>query len=174
MQVTHHSQRTKLKICFTIIQFAVRLAYETRQFEACLKWIQLDRNLALGDAFLREKMECFYYLKKYKEFIYFFRTKFALLESQYDLHLKAGLSLHALGKYKESEAILNNIPEKANLPSFKEKKKAMQQVIDNIPVYETKSTLSFEDLRELGFAYLFNSQFKKAEEAFKKAAETIK
>ena len=86
-----------------------------------------------------------------------------------NIYMKVGLSLQALGKFKESELLLSKVPNSKKLPSFEEKRKEFQEIIKDIPILETKENLSLQELKNLGFAYLFSSQFDKAEEIFKKA-----
>ncbi|MCB1160643.1 MAG: hypothetical protein H7A25_17990 [Leptospiraceae bacterium] len=157
-------------LCFSILNFGVKASYEARAYANCLQTLELNRSVALSDSFIREKLNCYYYLKKFKEFVYFFKTKYKLIEKDFDLQLKAGLVLHNLGKYKESELILSRVPGKVELPSFEEKKKDFEPVMKKINDLEKRDVLSFEEWKNLGFAYLFNSEYGKAEEAFKKAA----
>jgi len=55
------------------------------------------------------------------------------------------------------------------IKEFEEKKKELKSIIESIPELESKQDLSTEEIRNLGFAYLFSENYKKAEEIFKKA-----
>ena len=94
--------------------------------------------------------------------------------NQFINYLKAGLSLNALGKYKEAEFLFGKIPGKRELPSYEEKRNEFVPVINKIAEYEKKEVLSNTELKDLGFAYLFNAEYQKAEEVFKKVAYAIK
>jgi tetratricopeptide (TPR) repeat protein len=133
----------------------------------------LNNDNTLEKFYCKEKIYCLFGLKKHLELIQYFKSVYNLVDNDSDVMLKVGLSLHALGKFKESEYLLEKIPDKVNLPSFEERKKEFTGIISNIKSLEKKENLSFDELKDLGFAYLFNSDYAKAEEIFRKASFAI-
>jgi tetratricopeptide (TPR) repeat protein len=156
-------------LCFTLIRFGVKVSMEAEKFKECLFIISLDRDPLNARVYIREKVECLYQLKRHEELVEYFKTVYKFAENDNELMLKLGLTLNSIGRYKEAMAILSKIPDKLEMPSFDEKKKEFQSVIDKIPELEKKKELSSFELRDLGFAYLFNCEYKKAEEVFRKA-----
>ncbi len=163
-------------LCLIIINFAVKVSYESEAYEDCLAIMDLSlkRQGSNPNEFVKERIECYFQLKKHLELIQYFKSVYKLLDSNYDIYLKAGLSLNALGKYQEAQFLFGKIPGKRELPSYDEKKQEFKSVINRISEFEKKEILSESELKDLGFAYLFNSEFKKAEEVFKRAAYAVK
>lgn len=165
-------QKDKM-LCYTIINYGVDLAYEVRAFKECLAIMNLLESKVDKSSFVVERLDCFYYLKMYKEMIQFFRENYKLVDNNYDIQVKAGLALFELGMYKESELLLKKVPNQKKLETFEEKFEIYRNMIKKIPQIEKKKAqLSQAELKELGFAYLFNSDYKKAEEVFKEIIAT--
>lgn len=162
-------------ICYTILSFGVKTTFRARMFSECLAIIGLEKNPNNQISFLTEKIESYFGLKKYEELTSCFRTNFKFINQNYELYLKASLAFHALGKYKEAEALIRNVPNKKILPSFEEMKSRLTPVINNIPILEKKvQSMNSLDLKELGFAYLFNQDYEKAEATFRRAISLVK
>lgn len=162
-------------LCLIIVNFAVKVTYESESFEDCLKVMDLSlKRHGNPNEFIKERIECYFELKKYNELIQYFKSVYKLLDTNYDIYLKAGLSLNALGKYKEAQLLFGKIPGKRELPSFEEKRNEFKPVINKISEFEKKEILSDAELKDLGFAYLFNAEYAKAEEVFKKVAFAAK
>lgn len=161
-------------VCFVIADFAVKRTFETGKFSDSLFIIQYYAKQEKSNPFVTEEIECLFELKKYQEVIDIFRKNLKVLSENYEIHRKCGIALTLLGKYKESEALLNNIPGRLELPKFEEKQKEFRDSIREIPEFEKRKNLSKTELNDLGFAYLFNSEFKKAERTFVKAVSLAK
>ena len=137
--------------------------------------MNLLKNKADQASFVLERMDCYYYLKMYQELIGTFRANFKLVDTNYDMHVKAGLALFELGMYKESETLLKKVPGSRKMETFEEKYELYRNMITKIPQIEKqKDQLSEKELKELGFAYLFNADYQKAEETFKKVIALTK
>ena len=154
---------------FIFVNFAVKATAHAGLFKECQQIISLYRKKFKDDSFVREEIECLFNLKSYNELLELFKKHSSILNDK-DMHMMLGLSLFYLGKSKEATVILEKIPEKLELPSFESKKKNYLPVIKRIPELEkSKNSMSYQQLTELGFAYLFNEDFKKAEETFNQA-----
>lgn len=174
-KVREYLEKNNPPICLTITNFAVKVTFEAEAFDDCLKVMDLSvKRQGNPNEFIKERIECYFHLKKHNELIQYFKTVYKLLDSQYDIYLKAGLSLNALGKYKEAELLFGKIPGKQELPSYEDIRNEFKPVINRIAEFEKKEILSNAELKDLGFAYLFNAEYKKAEEVFKKVAYAIK
>ncbi|HMY66087.1 MAG TPA: tetratricopeptide repeat protein, partial [Leptospiraceae bacterium] len=103
-----------------------------------------------------------------------FKQIFEWAKDDSEIFLRTGLSLQLMGRYKEAEAILSRSPGVSALPSFEERHQEFAEKIEKISSFEKRNDLSFDEMRDLGFAYLFNSDFTKAEEVFKKASLALK
>ncbi|HMV44279.1 MAG TPA: hypothetical protein PK079_05985 [Leptospiraceae bacterium] len=173
-KIKEYLEKNNPPICLIIINFAVKVAFSAEAYEDCLKIIYLsEKKTGNPNEFVKERIECYFQLKKHNELIQYFKSVYKLLDSNYDIYLKAGLSLNALGKYKEAEYLFGKIPGKRNLPTYDEKKQEFKPIINKISEFEKKEVLSNSELKDLGFAYLFNAEYKKAEEVFKKVAVAI-
>lgn len=160
-------------ICLTVVRFGVKTAFDAEAYEDCLAIMNLDSKNINASYFVRERIECYFQLKKHHELIEFFRSVYKLTGEDYDLFFKAGLSLNALGKYKEAQAIFARIPKKNNIPTFEEKKKEFMPIISKISEMEAKPKLDHDEMKDLGFGYLFSGQYKKAEEVFRKLSISL-
>lgn len=175
-KIKEYLENNNPPLCLTIINFAVKVSYESEAYEDCLNIMNLSlkRQGSNPNEFIKERIECYFHLKKHLELIQYFKSVYKLLDTSYDIYLKAGLSLNALGKYKEAQVLFGKIPGKRELPSYEEKKQEFKPLINKISEFEKKEALTDAELKDLGFAYLFNSEFKKAEEVFKKVAFAAK
>lgn len=162
-------QETTLPPSLVFFQFGVRLAFELEEYRACLHIMSRDKSGLNEEFYSRERIQCLYYLGMHAELIAYFKKYNQSIGMEASTYMKVGLSLQALGKFKESEKLLSQVPGRAKLPTFEEKKKELKSIIESIPELESKQDLSTEEIRNLGFAYLFSENYKKAEEIFKKA-----
>ncbi|MDX1960114.1 MAG: hypothetical protein SFU98_16215 [Leptospiraceae bacterium] len=167
-----YSQKKSPLFSLTFLSFGLRVGLEQEDYEFTLFWMSLA-NKEYESYFCKEKIHCLYGLKRYSELLTYFKTVFKFVDKDPDIMLKVGLTLQALGKYKESEFLLEKIEDKPQLPSFENRKEDFKELISKIPLLEKKKdSLSFEELKNLGFAYLFNSQYDEAEKIFKQATLT--
>ncbi|MBK6607143.1 MAG: hypothetical protein KBF99_13910 [Leptospiraceae bacterium] len=175
-KVKEYLEKNNPPLCLIIINFSVKVSFELEAYEDCLSFMDLSlkRQGSNPNEFIKERIECYFQLKKHLELIQYFKSVYKLLDANYDIYLKAGLSLNALGKYQEAQFLFGKIPGKKELPSYDEKKQEFKPIINRIAEFEKKDVLSDSELKDLGFAYLFNSEFKKAEEVFKRVAYAIK
>lgn len=161
-------------LCYSIYEFGINLAYFSDSYEACLYIISRDQKREYEQSFYREKMKSLFALGKYAEVVQFFKQIFEWAKDDSEIFLRTGLSLQLMGRYKEAEAILSRSPGVSALPSFEERHQEFAEKIEKISSFEKRNDLSFDEMRDLGFAYLFNSDFTKAEEVFKKASLALK
>lgn len=135
--------------------------------------MDLDKDGINDQYYYNEKLSSLFALKKYNEVIQYFKKIHNFINMDEGVYIKTALSLQALGKFKESELLLKKVPNRKELPSFEDKQIEFGDTIKNLSVLEKKEDLSYEELKELGFAYLFTSQYEKAEELFKKATVSL-
>jgi tetratricopeptide (TPR) repeat protein len=160
-------------LCLSFFQYGIQLSFELEEYKACLYIIDLNKDELNDQYYYKEKVASLFALKKYTELIQYFKKIHSMISLDQGVYLKTSLSLQALGKYKESELLLKKVPNLLKLPSFEEKKEEIKDTIQNISQLECKKDLNPDELKELGFAYLFNSQYEKAEELFKKATVSL-
>lgn len=153
-------------LCFSIIQLAIKIYFRNEAYEDAKEIITRYKKQKNDLSFLKEELICSYYLKRYDEVIKLFRDNMKLLNDS-DIHKLVGMALLFLDRHKEANLIFENIPNKLNLPSFEEKRKMYDSVYRNIAELEKKSSsLGHKDLEDMGFAYLFNGDYGKAEKMF--------
>ncbi len=151
----------------TIMNFGIKVGMNSDNYDYALNLINKQNEINhTENLFIKLKVECLYNLKRHGDLIEYFKKVNRYLEIDFEVYLKVGLSLNALSRYKEAEAILTKIPLKQSLPSYEEKKK---EYLKSFKEYESKAdSLNERQLKDLGFAYLFNADYKKAEEVFSK------
>lgn len=154
----------------SIYLFGIKLNHNFGNYQRTLSLIDSYHSLNKNsNLFFKEKLDSFYHLKRYQEVVDYFKQIHKLIEKDLDIFLKVGMALNVLGKFKEAEAILTLVKIEKSLPTYEEKQKEYSNQIKKISDYENKKEkLDIKELKDLGFAYLFNSQFKKAEEVFSK------
>ncbi|TGL04265.1 hypothetical protein EHQ43_12840 [Leptospira bouyouniensis] len=161
-------------LCFSIIQMAIKFYFRSEAYEDAKNIIIRYKKQWNDLSFSKEELICNYYLKRYDEVIKLFRENMKLLNDS-DIHKLVGMALLFLDRHKEANLIFENIPNKLNLPSFEEKRKMYDSVYKNITDLEKKSnTLNHKDLEDMGFAYLFNGEYGKAEKMFLSLTEKLK
>lgn len=161
-------------LCFSIIQTAIKIYFRAEAYEDAKNIITRYKKQWNDLSFTKEELICNYYLKRYDEVIKLFRDHMKLLNDS-DIHKLVGMALLFLDRHKEANLIFENIPNKLNLPSFEEKRKMYDSVYKNIVDLEKKSTtLNHKDLEDMGFAYLFNGEYGKAEKMFLSLTEKLK
>ncbi len=154
----------------SIYLFGIRLNHNFGNYKRTLSLIESYHSLnSNSNLFFKEKLDSFYHLNRYSEVVDYFKQIHKLIDKDLDIYLKVGMSLNALGKFKEAETILTLVKIEKSLPTYEDKQKEYLAKIKKISDYENKKEkLDLKELKDLGFAYLFNSQFQKAEEVFSK------
>ncbi|PJE04184.1 MAG: hypothetical protein CK427_02540 [Leptospira sp.] len=161
-------------VCFQFVKLSVSTYFKVEKYKEALHSISLYKKKLKDKAFLSEEIQALYELKEYQEIISEFQKNSSDLNSPQLLKI-LGMSLLFLGKHKEAEKILGNIPGRLNLPSFEEKRKEYELIIKEIHKYEMKSSsLSNKELEDLGFAYLFNGNYAEAEKTFLRLTNLLK
>lgn len=161
-------------VCFQFTKLSVATYFKVEKYTGALHAIYLYKKKFNDKAFLSEEIITLYELKKYQEIISEFQKNSSELNSPQLLKI-LGMSLMFLGKHKEAEKILGNIPGRLNLPSFEDKRKEYASIIKDIDKYEKKSnSLSKKELEDLGFAYLFNGNYAEAERTFVRLTSLLK
>jgi tetratricopeptide (TPR) repeat protein len=163
-------------LSISIFNFGVKVSLEAENYSYCLNLIELSEKFQNNkQIYIKEKIDCYYNLKAFDELLNYFKKILRFIESDSSIYLKAGLSLSQMGKYKEAEVILSKVPLPEKLPTFEEKQKEYKEAIDKIHELElNRDKLNEEELKSLGFAYLFNKEFQKAEEIFKEVIISVK
>jgi hypothetical protein len=156
----------KKPICYSFLKLGIKISLENNNFEMGFKIIERFKSVFQSNPFLREELSILFHLKKYKEVVQLFRKNTKVFSSESDIRY-FGLSLYFLGLFKESEEILSKSQLSLKLPSFEEKKNEFLEIFGKSSELESRwSDLSFEEKQDVGFAYLFHSNYKKAEEIF--------
>lgn len=167
-QIAEYFKSSNTPICYSIANIGVKIALLAEDFHDALFIITTYKKRKKENPFLEEEIESLFALNSYKELIELFRENLAVLKDNSDILVKVGLSLYALEKFKEAEAILRNVPSRKELPSFEEKKKEYSHVIKEISTLEKRNDLNEKEIFDLGYAYLFSENYQKAESTFMK------
>lgn len=155
-----------------ILAYGIATALDAEEYEHALQLIQQDKSPNSEAYFAEFKLRALYSLKRFPELIQHYRKHYKSIAENSENFFMVGMALLYLKKYKESEQFLT----KANfisLPSFEEMKHEMRERIQKIPILEKKSNLNSEELKELGFAYLFTNQYQKAEKILQLALNKV-
>ncbi|WCL48018.1 hypothetical protein [Leptospira sp. GIMC2001] len=169
----YYSNKSAL-ICYPFSKFAIDVFFSVKNYSQVLHVVTIYKKKYSDNAFLREEVISLYHNKKYQEVLSVYQSNSKELNDP-EIHRVLGLALLFLGKHKEAEKILDNIPGKLNLPSFEEKKKDYDRIIMNFPSYESKkASMTPRELEDLGFAYLFNGDYSKAEKTFLEVTQLLK
>ncbi|MBE7410567.1 MAG: tetratricopeptide repeat protein [Leptospiraceae bacterium] len=155
-------------LCFSIVNFGVKLAMKEKDFHNVLFIISLYKKRKKENPFLEFEIESLYYLNSFQEVIEVFKENIPKLKDNRDVQMRVGLSLYSLNKFKEAETILKNIPGYTSLPTFEDKRNEYNELINQIPLLEKKKDLNKREISDLGFAYLFSENYQKAESIFMK------
>ena len=166
-------QNTNSFSCLSFFQIGIKLSYELEEYQACLFIMSKDKSGLNEEFYYKERIQSYFYLGKHIELIGYFKKFSKSISMEISTYMKVGLSLQALGKYKESELLLSKIPNDSKLPTFDQKKQEFQAVIDRIPDLEKRDDLSVDELKNLGFAYLFSNQYEKAEKVLKQVSTSF-
>jgi hypothetical protein len=161
-------------ICYHFTKLSISVYYSEKNFISGLKVIDIYKKKTKDKSFLNEEITGLYELKKYELVVSEYQKNSSELNSTDSMRI-LGMSLLFLGKHKEAEKILKNISGNLNLPSFEEKCKEYSSIIQELPNIEKRSdTLNKKELEDLGFAYLFNGNYEKAETTFLKLISGLK
>lgn len=165
--------QNQFPISFTIASYLFKMYRETNQWKEALVVTLQYRKKFHDNAFLKEELEALFYSGKHSEVVSLFRNHFKELEDSNSLKY-VGLSLYHVGKYDESRKVLEKIPDRLTLPTFEEKKNFYSKIMTKITDYEKKiDQLGFRELEDVGFAYLFHGEYKKAENSFRLATSKL-
>lgn len=168
----NYFKNEKAFICQVFLELAVSVFIETSEYKFCLYAISKVSGGEKDSFFAKEKIISLYHLQRYSDVIQNFKNFYQLIKEEREIFFIVGMSLIQVGKYKEAEAIMNKFSGN-KLPSFEEKKKEHSKSVQEICLIESKNSPSPEELRELGFAYLFNAEYEKAEKIFQRAASFL-
>ncbi|MCG6168252.1 tetratricopeptide repeat protein [Leptospira sp. FAT2] len=158
---------TSVPVSYAILRTGILTSEDAVDFKTVLELISLYKARFSNDYFCKAEFFSNYHLRNYKESIQVFAENAKRLTEERDVMGALGLALVHLGKFDEAKSVLEKIPGYEELPSFDDKKKEFSEKIASIPKMEAKrKSLTVPERIELGFAYLFSENFKKAEEIF--------
>ncbi|TGK37481.1 tetratricopeptide repeat protein [Leptospira gomenensis] len=158
---------SSVPVAYSILRTAILVSEDAVDFKTVLDLLAIYKARFANDYFCKTEFFSNYHLRNYKEAIQVFGENAKRLSEERDVMGALGLALVHLGKFDEAKSILEKIPGYEELPTFEEKKKEFSEKIASIPKMEAKrKNLSVSELIDLGFAYLFSENFKKAEEVF--------
>lgn len=149
-------------VIFPVLAYGIGTAIDAEEYEHALWLIEQEKSPNSESYFAEFKLRALYSLKRFAELIQHYRKNYKSIAEKPEHFFMVGMALLHLKKYKESEQFLRK-SELLSLPSFEEVKKEMQERIQKISILERKPNLNPDELKELGFAYLFTNQYKKAE-----------
>ncbi len=155
-----------------ILTYGVSTSIEAEQYEHALQLIELDSSTHSEAYFAELKLKALYYLKRFPDLIQHYKKNYKSIPENSEHFFMVGMALLHLKKYKESEQFFQKV-DSFSLPSFEEIKQEMKEKIQKIPLLERKPNLNPDELRELGFAYLFTNQYQKAEKIFQLALNKV-
>ncbi|PJZ56599.1 tetratricopeptide repeat protein [Leptospira barantonii] len=154
-------------VAYSILRTAILVSEDAVDFKVVLDLIPIYKARFSNDYFCKAEFFSNYHLRNYKEALQVFAENAKRLSEERDVMGALGLALVHTGKFEEAKSVLEKIPGYEELPTFDEKKKQFSEKIASIPKMEAKrKSLSMKELIDLGFAYLFSENFKKAEEVF--------
>ncbi|EMJ94941.1 hypothetical protein [Leptospira alstonii] len=154
-------------IACSSLRTGILVSEDAVDFKTVLDLISVYKSRFSDDFFCKAEFFSNYHLRNYKEAVQVFAENAKRLSEERDVMGALGLALVYMGKFDEAKSVLEKIPGYEELPTFDEKKKEFSEKIASIPKMEAKrKSLSMQELIDLGFAYLFSENFKKAEEVF--------
>lgn len=161
-------------VSYPFTKLSVEVFFQTKKYDYALAVIRGYKKKCMDLAFIKEEAISLYYLKRYDEVIGLYKNHSKDLNDA-EVHRVIGMSLLFLGKHNDAEKILEQVPGKLKLPSFEEKRKEYVKIYQNIGTFESnRKQLSPRELEDLGFAYLFHSEYSKAEEVFTELSNLLK
>lgn len=164
--ISLYFQGNNANICYSIIQLSIKIFYASENYSDIKKIIELYKKKYDSFSFIKEELNVAYQLRKYEDVVLLYKANSRHLNDP-DIHKLIGMSLLFLNRPKEANLILESIPGKLELPSFEEKKKSYDSIFSKIALLEKRSNeLSLKELEDMGFAYLFNGEYEKAERLF--------
>lgn len=155
-----------------ILSYGVKLSIEAENYIYALELIKLDTSPNRESYYAESILHALYYLKKFSELLTHFKRNIQFIPENSQNFFMVGMALLNLKKYKEAEYFLRKF-NSFSLPKFEDLKIEMQERIQKISLLEQKTNLNFEELKELGFAYLFTQQYQKAEKILKLALTRV-
>lgn len=161
-------------VSYPFVKRSVDVFFHTKKYDFALAVIRMYKKKYSDLAFIKEEAVSLYFLKKYQEVLSLYQLHPKELNDS-EVHRVLGMALLFLGRHKDAETVLEKIPGKLKLPTFDEKKKEYDRIILNLSTYEAKKKeLTPKDLEDLGFAYLFNGDYSKAEATFVELTSLLK
>lgn len=158
---------SSVPVSYSILKTGILVSEDAVDFKTVLDLISVYKIRFSDDSFCKSEFFSNYHLRNYKEAIQVFAENVKRLSEERDVMGALGLAFVYMGKFDEAKSVLEKIPGYEELPTFDEKKKEFSERIASIPKMEAKRrSLSIQELIDLGFAYLFSENFKKAEEVF--------
>ncbi|TGK25212.1 tetratricopeptide repeat protein [Leptospira stimsonii] len=158
---------SSVPVAYSILRTGILASEDAVDFKTALDLLAIYKGRFTNDYFCKTEFFANYHLRKYKEAVQVFAENAKRLTGERDVLGALGLALVHLGNFEEAKTVLQRIPGYEELPTFEDKKKEFSEKIASIPKMEAKrKSLSSSELIDLGFAYLFSENFKKAEEVF--------
>ena len=164
LEIYFRNKNVLLSYPFVLLSYKVFRKSEKK--EQALVLIHTYKKKYLDLSFLKEEAILLYELKRYQELVQLYLAYPNQLNDP-DLHRLIGLAMLLLGRTGDAMKLLERIPGRLNLPSFEEKRREYNAIYKKIGHYETRrESLSLREMEDMGFAYLFHSEYKKAESVF--------
>lgn len=160
-------QTHRIEVPLAIQQTAIRVSRDAKDYRICLDMIGLYQFKYGKNFYSAEELICLFHLGRFSEVLVCFQKHGELLKDDAQCLTYVGMSLLHLGRTREAESLISKLPKKLKIPTFQEKKEEYSSVIQELPKLEKKiSSLSRSERIQVGFAYLFSENYKKAEEIF--------
>jgi hypothetical protein len=159
---------------YPFTKLSLDVYFKLKKYDYALAIIRGYKKKFMDLAFVKEEAIALYHLKNYTEVVNLYRNHTNEMNDP-EVHRVIGMALLFLGKHQDAESILDMVPGKLKLPSFEEKRKQYEKIIINLEKIEAKrKELAPRQLEDLGFAYLFNGDYSKAESVFTDLTRQLK
>lgn len=161
-------------VCFSITKLCYHVLMKSGNYELALVALLMYRHKYKNPAFIKEEVLVSYKLERYSEIEKLWKT-YPNEFNDPEMYRIIGMALLLLGKCNDAESLFRKIQNKIQLPSFEDKKKEYTDIYKNIKELEKRrSYLSPRQMEDMGFAYLFHSEFEKAESVFMELVMRLK
>lgn len=159
---------------YAFTKLSVDVYFKLKKYDYALAILRGYKKKYLDLAFVKEEAIANYFLKNYSDVIALYKNHPNEMNDP-DLHRVIGMALLFMGKHQDAESLLDRIPGKLKLPSFEEKRKQYEKIIQNLgKIEDKKENLTPRQMEDLGFAYLFNGDYEKAESVFTDLTRQLK
>lgn len=155
-----------------ILSYGVKLSLEAEEYTYAWELIKQDTSPNKEAFYAEPILHTLYYLRKFPELLGHYKKNNQFIKENAQNFFMIGMALLNLRKYREAEYFLRKY-NSYDLPKFEEMQKEMAERIERISLLEQKPSLNFEELKELGFAYLFTNQYQKAEKVLRLALNKV-